>query len=64
MQNELRKIEELTLKVDNIEEQIKTDKSEDKISDFHLNVGMVVKVPGNMVGEIKKVDGKKNNRTT
>ena len=59
MQNELRKIEELTLKVDNIEEQIKTDKSEDKISDFHLNVGMVVKVPGNMVGEIKKVDGKK-----
>lgn len=59
MQNELKKIEELTLKVDNIEEQIKTDKSEDKISDFHLNVGMVVKVPGNMVGEIKKVDGKK-----
>lgn len=59
MKNKLKQIEELTLKVDSIEKQTRFEKTEDKISDLHLRVGMVVKVPGNMIGEIKKVDGKK-----
>jgi len=59
MQVKLQQIEKLTLQLDSVGKQLVYEKSKNNMSNLHLNVGMVVKVPGNLVGEIKKIEGSK-----
>lgn len=59
MQDKLQQIEKLTLQLDSVGKQLVYEKSKNNMSNLHLNVGMVVKVPGNLVGEIKKIEGSK-----